>query len=87
VQRNAMQVWEKRASFLDLLAGDADVTKYLSRKELAALFDLGYHTKHVNTIFKRVFGSEKAKTGAKPGSRVASSSAGNNPGRKRAKVK
>jgi adenylosuccinate lyase len=59
VQRNAMQVWEKRVSFLELLANDADVTKYLTRKELSALFDLGYHTKHVDTIFKRVFGKSK----------------------------
>jgi adenylosuccinate lyase len=65
VQRNAMQVWEKRVSFLELLAADQDVTKYLSRKELSALFDLGYHTKHVDTIFKRVFGKPK-KTTAKP---------------------
>jgi adenylosuccinate lyase len=81
VQRNAMQVWEKRASFLDLLAGDSDVTKYLSRKELAALFDLGYHTKHVDTIFKRVFGSagngkssagkNRAKVAAKPARKPA----------------
>jgi adenylosuccinate lyase len=61
VQSNAMQVWEKRVSFLDLLAADADVTKYLTHKELAALFDIGYHTKHVDTIFKRVFGKPKAK--------------------------
>ncbi len=61
VQRNAMQVWEKRVSFLDLLAADADVTKYLTHKELSALFDLGYHTKHVDTIFKRVFGTAKKK--------------------------
>jgi adenylosuccinate lyase len=65
VQRNAMQVWEKRVSFLELLAADADVTKYLSRKELSELFDLGYHTKHVDTIFKRVFG--KSKAAKKPG--------------------
>ncbi|HEY4133703.1 MAG TPA: adenylosuccinate lyase [Alphaproteobacteria bacterium] len=61
VQRNAMQVWEKRVSFLELLGKDADVTKYLNHKELAALFDLGYHTKHVDTIFRRVFGKTKAK--------------------------
>ena len=61
VQRNAMQVWEKGANFLDLLAGDADVTKYLNRKALTALFDLGYHTKHVDTIFKRVFGTTAKK--------------------------
>ncbi len=69
VQRNAMQVWEKRVSFLELLAADKDVTKYLSRKELSALFDLGYHTKHVDTIFKRVFGKSKAAKAKKPAAR------------------
>jgi adenylosuccinate lyase len=69
VQRNAMQVWEKRVSFLELLAADQDVTKYLSRKELSALFDLGYHTKHVDTIFKRVFGKSKAAKAKKPAAR------------------
>ena len=59
VQRNAMKVWETRVSLLDLLAGDADVTKYLSHKELSNLFDLAWHTKHVDTIFKRVFGKKK----------------------------
>jgi len=71
VQRNAMQVWEKRVSFLDLLAADADVTKYLSHKELSALFDLGYHTKHIDTIFKRVFGKSKAAKPKKPPKRKA----------------
>ena len=71
VQRNAMQVWEKRVSFLELLAADQDVTKYLSRKELSALFDLGYHTKHVDTIFKRVFGKSKAAKAKKPLKRKA----------------
>ncbi|HEU0069813.1 MAG TPA: adenylosuccinate lyase [Alphaproteobacteria bacterium] len=66
VQRNAMKVWETRVSLLDLLAGDADVTKYLSRKELSNLFDLAWHTKHVDTIFKRVFGKAKLKKPAKP---------------------
>jgi len=69
VQRNAMQVWEKRVSFLELLAGDKDVAKYLSRKELSALFDLGYHTKHVDTIFKRVFGKSTAAKAKKPKSK------------------
>jgi adenylosuccinate lyase len=56
VQRNAMQVWEKGGDFQQLLAADPAVSKILKRKELAALFDLGYHTKHVDTIFARVFG-------------------------------
>jgi adenylosuccinate lyase len=56
VQRNAMKVWREGANFLDLLQADADVTAALSADDIAALFDLGYHTKHVDTIFRRVFG-------------------------------
>jgi len=56
VQRNAMQVWEKGGDFLKLLQADKDVSQHLSAKKLAALFDLGYHTRQVETIFKRVFG-------------------------------
>ena len=58
VQRNAMQVWESdgRLQLLDLLEADADVTRWLPVIELEALFDLGYHLKHVDTIFDRVFG-------------------------------
>ncbi|CDO58465.1 Adenylosuccinate lyase [Candidatus Phaeomarinobacter ectocarpi] len=54
VQRNAMPVWRGEGVFLDLLKADEDVV--LSDAELEDLFDLGYHTKHVDTIFKRVFG-------------------------------
>jgi adenylosuccinate lyase len=59
VQRNAMKVWEAaqvggEADFLALLKADKDVV--LSDDELEKLFDLGYHTKHVDTIFRRVFG-------------------------------
>lgn len=56
VQRNAMPVWRGEASFLDLLKKDKEVSALLSATELEALFDLGYHTKHVDTIFRRVFG-------------------------------
>ena len=59
VQRNAMKVWESdgRLSLLDLLKADPKVTARLPAEELAALFDLGYHMKHVDTIFARVFGA------------------------------
>ena len=59
VQRNAMKVWESdgELSLLDLLKADPDVSERLSGDELNALFDLGYHLKHVDTIFARVFGS------------------------------
>ncbi len=56
VQRNAMPVWRGEGQFLDLLKADPDVSAKLSDAELEALFDLGYHTKHVDTIFERVFG-------------------------------
>jgi adenylosuccinate lyase len=56
VQRNAMPVWRGEGDFLSLLKQDKDVSKALSDAELEELFDLGYHLKHVDTIFKRVFG-------------------------------
>jgi len=58
VQRNAMKVWESdgQLSLLELLKADPDVSQRLSNDELGALFDLGYHLKHVDTIFARVFG-------------------------------
>ena len=54
VQRNAMPVWRGEGQFLDLLKADAEVT--LDDAALEALFDIGYHFKHVDTIFSRVFG-------------------------------
>lgn len=56
VQRNAMKVWEQGANFLHELKADAEVGKHLTVPELCALFDMGYHKKHVDTIFTRVFG-------------------------------
>jgi adenylosuccinate lyase len=56
VQRNAMPVWRGEGEFLKLLKADKDVVKALSVRELEALFDLGHHLKHVDTIFERVFG-------------------------------
>ena len=58
VQRNAMKVWESDGalSLLDLLKADAEVTAALSPEEIEDKFDLGYHFKHVDTIFDRVFG-------------------------------
>ncbi|HYC24905.1 MAG TPA: lyase family protein, partial [Roseiarcus sp.] len=56
VQRNAMRVWAGDGDFLSLLKADKDVARVLSAAELKRLFDLGYHLKHVDTIFERVFG-------------------------------
>ncbi|MCF6368470.1 adenylosuccinate lyase [Rhizobium halophilum] len=56
VQRNAMKVWEQGKDFLEELLADEEVRAALSEEEIREKFDLGYHTKHVDTIFKRVFG-------------------------------
>ena len=56
VQRNAMPVWRGQGDFLTLLKADKDVKERLSDAELEELFDLGYHLKHVDAIFRRVFG-------------------------------
>src|SRR5271157_3049642 len=56
VQRNAMPVWRGEGEFLTFLKADREVAKALRSKELEALFDIGYHLKHVDTIFRRVFG-------------------------------
>jgi adenylosuccinate lyase len=56
VQKNAMRVWRDGEDFLKLLKADPKVRKALSPKEIEANFDLKYHLKHVDTIFKRVFG-------------------------------
>jgi len=59
VQRNAMKVWESdgELSLLELLKADPEVTAALSVAEIEDKFDLGYHLKHVDTIFARVFGA------------------------------
>lgn len=57
VQRNAMKVWEQGADFQTELLADADVRAALSAEDIAEKFDIGYHTKHVDTIFARVFGA------------------------------
>src|SRR5436190_698117 len=59
VQRNAMPVWRGEGDFLTLLKADKHVKKYLTDAEIEENFDLGFHLKHVDTIFKRVFGAAK----------------------------
>ena len=61
VQRNAMKVWEQGADFKSELLADPEVTAALSPAAIEEKFDLGYHTKHVDTIFARVFGPEGAR--------------------------
>jgi len=56
VQRNAMVVWREREDFMTLLKNDEEVSAALSDEQIESVFDLEYHTKHVDTLFKRVFG-------------------------------
>jgi len=57
VQRNAMRVWEEGADFMTELKNDKEVMAVMSIDEIEDKFDLEYHTKHVDTIFARVFGT------------------------------
>ena len=57
VQRNALKVWEERLDFRELLLADKEVVAALGEDGINEKFDMGYHTKHVDTIFKRVFGA------------------------------
>jgi len=57
VQRNAMKVWEQGADFLTELKADPEVTAHVADADLTAMFDLTYHTKNVDVIFRRVFGA------------------------------
>ena len=57
VQRNAMMVWSDGGSYLDKLKADSEIGAALTDAELDALFDLGQHFQHVDTIFMRVFGT------------------------------
>ncbi len=56
VQRNAMKAWEGKGSFADFLAADPAIAKLIGAAEIKALFGLEHHLRHVDTIFKRVFG-------------------------------
>jgi adenylosuccinate lyase len=60
VQRHALRAWRERLPLIDLLRADAEVTRHLGDAALAGLFDLDYHTRHVDTIFARVFEDQPA---------------------------
>ena len=54
VQRNSMKVWNEEGSFYDLIKADKEIASILSDEEIEDIFDLNYHLKQVETIFKRV---------------------------------
>jgi adenylosuccinate lyase len=56
VQKNAMMSWKTKKQFKGLLAGDKEVKKYLSARELNDIFDLKHYFRNIDYIFKRVFG-------------------------------
>jgi len=58
VQRNAMKAWEEGKDLQEILQEDREVMAFVSKEELENIFDLGYHLKHVDTIFEQVFGKQ-----------------------------
>jgi adenylosuccinate lyase len=58
VQRNAMKVWEQGKDFQQELLADSEVVGALGEAKIRESFDLGYHLKHVDTIFRRVFSED-----------------------------
>jgi adenylosuccinate lyase len=56
VQRNALKVWDSGREFQALLLEDKEIRKHLTQKDIAEIFSLEYHLKHVEDIFQRVFG-------------------------------
>ncbi len=61
VQRHAMAVWRNGGNMQAALGADAEVRACLGEKEIAALFDIDFHLRHVGTIFRRVFGRTASK--------------------------
>lgn len=61
VQRNAMKVWDNinnedgKLQLLELLKKDVDLIGKISVQKLEQIFDLSYYTKHVDTIYAKVF--------------------------------
>jgi adenylosuccinate lyase len=56
VQRNALKVWDTGKDFQSLLLEDKKIMKHLKKRDIAEIFSLEYHLKHVDDIFRRVFG-------------------------------
>ena len=55
VQKNAQNSWKKNISFFNSLANDSLINKKISNKDLIKMFDLNYHTRRINFIYKRIF--------------------------------
>jgi len=55
VQKNAQRAWVNNISFYETLSKDSLINKKISNKDLSKMFDINYHTKRINLIYKRVF--------------------------------
>ena len=55
VQKNAQNAWKKNMSLYESLSKDTLINKKISNKDLVKMFDVKYHTKKIDIIFKRVF--------------------------------
>ena len=56
VQTHAMAAWHGEGRFADRLKADPEITRLVPAQAIDGLFDTAYHLKHVDTIFRRVFG-------------------------------
>jgi adenylosuccinate lyase len=61
VQRHAMEAWKGRAGFQELVGKDPLITRYLNDVEIKSCFDPGYYLRHLDTIYRRVFGRSGGK--------------------------
>lgn len=62
VQRNAMRVWQEGRDFKQLILADPDILEHLSPEEIDQIFSLEHQLRHVDVIFKRVFGSSSGQS-------------------------
>ncbi len=59
VQRNAMEAWQGKGAFAELLKADEEVSAHLGADEIDRLFDLGYHLRRIGEVFERVFAEDQ----------------------------
>jgi len=55
VQKCAKNSWKKNISLYESLSNNTLINKKISNKDLKKMFDVNYHTKRIDVIFKRVF--------------------------------
>ncbi len=60
VQRHAMDAWAGQGTFHDLVVQDPFISKKMTRAEIDACFDPQWYVRHLNEVYRRVFGSKTA---------------------------